>query len=185
LANTLDGGAGNDTLVSTGIDNQLDGGAGNDVLAGGAGNETYTFNLGDGSDAIVDLGGSDVLQVNGDVADWSNIDIQATKGDDGSFLNLMFSEGGNQLGDVTIDLANGSMVETLRMGDGSELSVQDIYDSALEISTVNLDAMSASLDAVLDGPDGTSETGDLMEMVFAADNASDFQDDPAEGEFFA
>ena len=152
-------------------------------MIGGAGNETYVFNLGDGSDAIADLGGFDVLQINGDLADWSNFDIQATKGDDGSFLNLMFSDGDMQWGDVTIDLTNGDLLETLRLGDGAELNIQEIYDGALEVVTTDIEGMSASLDAVLDGADGISETGDIVDAVFtdtmAADGTMDPTDDTA------
>jgi len=164
--NVVKGDAGNDILISDGDGNVLTGGTGNDVLVGGAGNETYVFNLGDGSDAIADLGGTDVLQINGSVADWSNFEILATKGDDGSFLNLMFSEGENQYGDVTIDLTHGDLLETLKLGDGSELNIQEIYDGALEVSAVDIDELSASLEAVLDGVDGISETGEIVDEVF-------------------
>ena len=163
---SLFAGDGNDVLVSNGAGNYLFGGTGNDVLVGGEGSETYVFNLGDGSDAIADLGGSDILQINGNPADWGELEIQATKGDDGSFLNLMFSEGDTQWGDVTIDLTHGELLETLKLGDGSELNIQDIYDSALEVTTADIDGMSASLEAVLDGADGISETGEIVDEVF-------------------
>jgi len=103
-------------------------------------------------------------------------DLKATKGNDGSFLNLRFSEGEIQFGDVTIDLSHGELIETLRLGDGSELSIQDIFDDALEISTADIEAMSASLEAVLDGEDGISETGKLVDEVFV-DTETPGQDD--------
>ncbi|MBL6959316.1 MAG: hypothetical protein ISR52_10070, partial [Rhodospirillales bacterium] len=164
--NTLLGEIGNDVLVSAGHGNVLDGGSGDDILLGGTGSETYVFNLGNGSDAIADLGGTDILEIHGDIANWADLDITATKGDDGSFLNLMFSEGTTQWGDVTLDLANGQLLETLRLGDGAEMNFQDIYDGALEIPTADLDSLSASLEAVLDGADGLSETGEIADMVF-------------------
>ena len=159
----IDGNWGNDTLLHMGNDSQL---------WAGEGNETYVFRLGEGSDAIADLGGSDALWVLGNIADWADLEITATKGDDGSFLNLMFSEGETQWGDVTIDLQHGEMVETLRLGDGSELNLQSIYDGALEVSTANLEELSASLEAVLDGADGLSETGEIVDMVFTGTDVS-------------
>ncbi|MGB8763708.1 MAG: calcium-binding protein [Burkholderiales bacterium] len=55
--NILDGGAGNDTL---------NGGLGSDTLKGGAGSDTYLFNLGSGSDIIVEAdataGNTDIIQ---------------------------------------------------------------------------------------------------------------------------
>ncbi|WP_315719821.1 MULTISPECIES: calcium-binding protein [unclassified Bradyrhizobium] len=64
LANTLNGGAGNDTLYGAGGDDVLAGGTGNDVLVGGTGNDTYLFNLGDGQDTIFDNGSSNSSEVN-------------------------------------------------------------------------------------------------------------------------
>lgn len=58
---TLDGGAGNDTLETYGDDDTLIGGVGNDLLNGGSGNDVYQYNLGDGSDIIVDASGQDTL----------------------------------------------------------------------------------------------------------------------------
>ena len=155
----------------------LSGGTGDDILLGGAGDDTYVFNLGDGSDAIADLGGTDVLQINGNLADWGDLDITATKGDDGSFLNLMFSAGENQYGDVTIDLTHGDLLETLRLGDGAELNFQDIYDGALEVSTTDIEGLSASLEAVLDGVDGTSKVSEAIGMVAVTTDTSNSEDE--------
>src|SRR5574338_113817 len=62
---TLNGEGGNDLVLGGTGDDTLNGGSGNDVLYGGAGNDTYVFNLGDGSDAIVETHGdtgTDTLQ---------------------------------------------------------------------------------------------------------------------------
>ncbi|WP_435273850.1 calcium-binding protein [Psychrobium sp. nBUS_13] len=50
---SLDGGNGNDTLISEG-DSVLIGGKGNDKLVGSFKQETYLFNIGDGSDLIIE-----------------------------------------------------------------------------------------------------------------------------------
>lgn len=51
---TLNGGAGTDTLSGGGQNDRLIGGADNDRLKGGADNDTFVFDLGAGSDLIVD-----------------------------------------------------------------------------------------------------------------------------------
>ena len=87
-ANSISGGAGDDTLTETNIDasNALFGGLGNDMLtsgvkadflAGGAGNDTFTlgsgadilaFNTGDGADTVNTVtGGSAVLSLGGGI----------------------------------------------------------------------------------------------------------------------
>ncbi|HKX61512.1 MAG TPA: calcium-binding protein, partial [Verrucomicrobiae bacterium] len=71
---TVDGGAGNDTILgSNGADLLLggdgndfvDGQQGNDVAFLGAGNDTFQWDPGDGSDTIEGQDGSDVLRFNG------------------------------------------------------------------------------------------------------------------------
>ncbi|MDP7424035.1 MAG: hypothetical protein QF394_01285 [Rhodospirillales bacterium] len=86
--------------------------------------------MGDGSDAIADLGGTDMLQINGDLADWSNFNIQ------------------------------------------------EIYDGALKVSTADIKGMSASLDAVLDGADDISQTGEVVDEVFIETDPAGSDDDP-------
>ncbi len=52
----LYGDANNDTLYGDVGDDILEGGAGNDTLEGGAGRDSYLYNLGDGTDSVVDSG---------------------------------------------------------------------------------------------------------------------------------
>lgn len=53
----LVGGASDDGLTATGGNSIFSGGLGNDLLIGAGGNNTYLYNLGDGTDRIVDSGG--------------------------------------------------------------------------------------------------------------------------------
>ncbi len=53
-ADRLYGGTGNDQLYGNGGNDTLDGGEGDDMLYGGAGNDTYIFNVGSGTDTIID-----------------------------------------------------------------------------------------------------------------------------------
>ena len=55
-ADELDGGLGNDTLQ---------GGTGSDQLEGGGGTHLFKFQLGDGSDTVVDLTAGETVQING------------------------------------------------------------------------------------------------------------------------
>jgi len=56
---TLRGRAGTDLLEGGGGDDELAGGADSDAVFGGDGDDTYRFSTGDGSDLIVDEGGTD------------------------------------------------------------------------------------------------------------------------------
>lgn len=60
---TINGGEGNDTIYAGTGNDTIKGGAGNDFINGTTGSDTYLFNLGDGSDTIIDTsayGSSDI-----------------------------------------------------------------------------------------------------------------------------
>ncbi|HHD56142.1 MAG TPA: calcium-binding protein, partial [Desulfobulbaceae bacterium] len=64
---TVDGLAGNDTIITGPGDDRLTGGTGDDTLKGGAGDDQYIFNRGDGHDLVIDqadniTGGQDTLR---------------------------------------------------------------------------------------------------------------------------
>lgn len=82
---TLDGGAGNDTVVGSQGADLILGGSGNDLVKGGrgddaallgAGDDIFVWNPGDGSDVVEGQAGTDVLLFNGANAS-ENIDISA------------------------------------------------------------------------------------------------------------
>jgi Ca2+-binding RTX toxin-like protein len=54
--NFVDGGGGNDGILSGSGNDILYGGRGDDYLRGGGGDDTYTFNRGDGADLVLDGG---------------------------------------------------------------------------------------------------------------------------------
>jgi Ca2+-binding RTX toxin-like protein len=133
---TVDGGAGNDTIVgSQGADTLLGGdgndtvtgGRGNDVAFLGNGNDTFIWNPGDGSDTVEGQAGTDTLLFNGaNVAE--NMDISAN----GSRARLF-----RDVGAVTMDL-NG--VETLKvnaLGGADTISVNDL--TGTDVKQVNID----------------------------------------------
>jgi Ca2+-binding RTX toxin-like protein len=158
---TLYGGNGNDTILGLGGndylagedgDDTLFGGKGHDVLIGGhgndtfygeAGNDTYFYNYGDGSDAIHDSEGVNVLNVNGNNQQIKNVindkeqgvvSIHFLNGQYISFSNI--SSFGintaesqnlniNELNQVAIAAVTGGITTTLSGNDS-------VYGSAVE-----------------------------------------------------
>jgi VCBS repeat-containing protein len=123
----LDGGNGNDVLSGDGGDDTLIGGQGDDVLYGREGDDTYVFNIGDGTDRLVDSSGNDILSFGAGIA----------QGD------LFFSKAGVHL---RIALANGvdsvlienwfigaSSLNTVSFEDGSTLDLPSIAQSIADV----------------------------------------------------
>src|SRR5207302_3064633 len=83
---TVDGGAGNDSIVGSAGDDMLLGGDGNDTIVGGrgsdvalmgAGDDTFVWNPGDGSDTVEGQAGNDTMLFNGaNIAE--KIDVSAS-----------------------------------------------------------------------------------------------------------
>ena len=63
LHETINAGAGEDTVFALDGNDIITGGIGNDTLYGGIGNDTYIFNQGDGQDVIEETAGNDTLSV--------------------------------------------------------------------------------------------------------------------------
>jgi Ca2+-binding RTX toxin-like protein len=133
---TVDGGAGNDTIIGgDGNDRLLGGdgndliigGRGNDVLIGGAGDDTFVWNPGDGSDVIEGQGGHDTLQFNGaNIAE--KIDLSAN----GSRLRLI-----RDVGNITMDVNGVEQVNIAALGGADTITVNDL--TGTNVTQVNLD----------------------------------------------
>ena len=122
FANSIAGGAGNDTLKGNFGNDTLDGGAGNDLLQGGANDDTYLFARGGGQDIINDnLGGlnylgNDKLQFAADIAPG---DITVTEADNGNDFVLTINGTTDK---ITLDNANYSSngrIEQVVFADGT------------------------------------------------------------------
>ena len=122
---TVDGGAGNDTLLgSNGIDILLggdgndfaDGQQGNDVAFLGAGNDVFQWDPGDGSDVVEGQDGSDTMLFNGSAAN-ENFDIAANGGRVLFFRNIA---------NVTMDLDNVEIVDVRALGGADTTVVNDL-----------------------------------------------------------
>jgi Ca2+-binding RTX toxin-like protein len=137
--NVLSGLAGSDTLWGGNVVDPDSGSArsGNDTLLGGAGSDTYLFNLGDGIDTIEDvatLGEGNRIQFGAGV---SRSDLTFTEDTDARTLTIQVGTGGtDQLVLTNFDATsiNGSLVvETLAFADGSSVSLASLLGPSITI----------------------------------------------------
>jgi len=128
---SLWGGAGADTLIGGTGNDQLSGGADVDMLHGGFGADTYIYNLGDGFDTIVDLGGStdgaDELRLGAGISA-NSLSLLRT----GSDLVFTF---GNQSDQLTLKnwllgASSGYQIEVVRFADDTLWSASETSDQA-------------------------------------------------------
>lgn len=120
LDRLLTGGAADEHL--TGFDHRndtLSGGAGSDGMAGGKGNDTYLFGLGDGSDSVTDSGGIDTIRFGAAITK----DMLAFRNVDGDLL-ITLASGEDKL--VILGGYNQNPVETFAFADGSSLGIADV-----------------------------------------------------------
>jgi Ca2+-binding RTX toxin-like protein len=165
---TVDGGAGNDTIVGSAGADMLIGGDGNDLINGGKGNDvvlmgegddTFVWNPGDGSDTIDGQGGHDTMLFNGS-DDAEKIDISA-----GPNGHALFTR---DVGGVTMDLVGVEQVDFNAKGGGDTITVNDL--TGTDVTEVNLNLESApgqgngAADSVIvngtGGDDAVAVTGD-------------------------
>ena len=162
----LHGGSGNDTLIGhIGIDylvgdwgnDTLSGGQNDDRLEGGVGNDTYTFNLGDGNDRIYDSFGNDTLTLGSGIAK----------------QDLWFSRNGRDLtvqvlgqtDSVTVEDWFGIIprrIETIQTHDGAHLDV-----SAVQKMVQAMASFAPQQGSGLSVPEQMKE---YSQQVFAANN---------------
>lgn len=134
---TLDGGAGDDTLVGSQGDDLLIGGDGNDIIFGGKGSDTalmgegddtFVWNPGDGSDIVEGQGGDDTLQFNG-----ANIDEKFDLSANGNRLRLT-----RDIGTVTMDVAGVEVVDLATLGGVDTVNVNDLTGTGVKAVGVDL-----------------------------------------------
>jgi Ca2+-binding RTX toxin-like protein len=150
-ATTLNGEAGNDTLLGGSFDEILAGGDGNDFADGnrgsdvglmGAGDDTFQWDPGDGSDTIEGQDGRDTMLFNG-----ANIAEQFDVSANGARVRFL-----RNIGNVTMDLGGVEAVDLRALGGADKLTVHDLGGTDL----VELDN---DLAAALGGasPDGSKD----------------------------
>jgi len=134
---TVDGGAGNDTLLGGNGADKLIGGDGDDFVDGnggndtgllGAGNDTFQWDPGDGSDTVEGQDGLDTLLFNGSNGDES-MDVSAN----GSRVRFF-----RNVGTITMDLNGVERVDTNALGGADHIAVNDLTGTDLADVNVNL-----------------------------------------------
>jgi Ca2+-binding RTX toxin-like protein len=168
---TIDGGAGDDTLIGGDGNDTLIGGPGNDVIDGGrgadtalmgAGNDTFIWNPGDASDTVEGDGGKDVLQFNGSNAS-EHYDISAN----GSRVRLF-----RDVADVTMDLNGIEALNLNTLGSADTVTVGDLTGTDLTKAHIDLSGTPGS-----GAGDGAADTV----TVDGTDSADNVDVEPAAG----
>ena len=134
---TLDGGAGNDTLIDGDGNDTLIGGSGNDQIIGGrgsdtallgSGDDTFTWNPGDGSDTVEGQGGHDTMQFNGSNAA-EHIDVSAN----GSRVRLF-----RDVANITMDLNGIENLNVATLGSADTVTVGDLTGTGVKHTNIDL-----------------------------------------------
>ncbi|MEH6458597.1 putative Ig domain-containing protein [Chitinimonas sp. JJ19] len=127
---SLFGLAGNDTLNGAAGADALVGGAGNDSLLGGAGKDTYLFGLGDGLDVV-----NEHYNASGDSfvfgSGIAQADIVLQRGSGAAVNDLVIKYSAQDAITLQSFFTNATWyeplkLETLRFGDGSSVTLQDL-----------------------------------------------------------
>jgi Ca2+-binding RTX toxin-like protein len=150
IAITVDGGAGNDTILGSNGADVLLGGDGNDVVDGqqgddvallGAGDDVFQWDPGDGSDNLEGQQGADAMRFFGSNVN-ENFDVAANGGRVRFFRDI---------GNVTMDLDDIERVEVRPLGGADTIVVNDL-------SGTDLTGLNADLAAGAGGGDAQPDT---------------------------
>lgn len=134
---TVDGGAGNDTILgSNGADlllggdgnDFIDGQQGNDVVFLGAGNDTFQWDPGDGSDVVEGQDGTDTMLFNGS----GGAEIFAASANGG---RVLFTR---NLGNIVMDLDGVESIDLNALGNTDTITVNDLSGTDVVEVNVNL-----------------------------------------------
>jgi Ca2+-binding RTX toxin-like protein len=157
IPTTIDGGAGNDTLLGGAGAETLIGGDGNDLIDGnggndtallGAGDDTFIWDPGDGSDTIDGGAGTDTMRFNGaDVGE--HVDLSANGN------HLLFAR---NIGNITMDTVGVETVDFNALGGLDVVNVNDLIKT--DVQNVNIDLASTLGGTAGDGqPDRVTVNG--------------------------
>ncbi|WP_346915480.1 calcium-binding protein, partial [uncultured Roseibium sp.] len=155
VADTIDGGAGNDTIKGYSGEDTITGGLGNDQIDGGYGNDTYHYDLGDGNDTITEdsnSGSADTIVLGSGIA--ANEVTVSRSTSDTNDVTLHFSDGGSiQLYD---EFRNGTDfgVEEVHFSDNNVWTRADIAAQSLLGTAADNVLLGFDTDDFIDGGSG-------------------------------
>jgi Ca2+-binding RTX toxin-like protein len=133
---TVDGGAGNDTILGSNGNDTLLGGDGNDFIDGnqgndtaflGAGNDVFQWDPGDGSDIVEGGDGTDTLLFNGS-AGAEEFEVLAN-GERARFTR--------NLGNIVMDVNDVEKINVNALGNTDKITVNDL--SGTDVTEINID----------------------------------------------
>ena len=131
---TLWGGAGADTLLGGAGNDVLAGGTGADMLYGGRGADVYLYNLGDGSDTLIDdsggVAGGDELRLGAGIAA-DSVGFVRANGD--LILTLAGSPDRLTLRGWLAGANSAYQIETLRFADGTVWRADEVSELAMQV----------------------------------------------------
>ena len=171
IAITVDGGAGNDTLLGgNGADILLggdgndfvDGNQGNDVALLGAGDDTFQWDPGDGSDIVEGQDGADTLLFNG-----ANIAENFEAAANGQRVRFT-----RDIANIVMDLNDVETVDVVARGGADVVTVNDL--GGTDVTEVNVDlAVNGVGDGATDNVIVNATNGDDVAVV--TDTGADVQ----------
>jgi Ca2+-binding RTX toxin-like protein len=169
---TLIGGDGNDTLIGGSGDDHVDGGRGSDTALLGSGDDTFTWDPGDGSDTVEGQGGHDTMQFNGSNAP-ERIDLSAN----GSRVRLF-----RDVANITMDLNGIENLDVAALGSADTITVNDLSGTGVKHTNIDLSGTPGSgtgdgaADTVIvngtNNPDKVDVTNDAAGNVLVSGLAS-------------
>ena len=134
---TIDGGAGNDTILGSNGkdvllggdgDDFIDGNQGDDVAFLGAGADVFQWDPGDGSDVVEGQDGADTMLFNGSGGD-ENFDVAANGARALFFRNL---------GNITMDLNDVETIRLNALGGADKTTVNDLAGTDVKLVAIDL-----------------------------------------------
>lgn len=171
---TVDGGAGDDTILGSNGADVLLGGDGNDFIDGqqgndtaflGAGDDTFQWDPGDGSDTVEGQDGTDTMLFNGSAGN----EIFAASANGG---RVLFTR---NLGNIVMDLGDVEAIDLNALGGVDTLTVNDL--SGTDVAEVNVSLAGTIGGAAGDGAADTviangTNGDDVVDVVGAGTSVS-------------
>lgn len=157
---TIMGGDGNDTLLGGPGNDFIDGNRGNDVVFLGDGDDTFQWDPGDGSDSVEGQSGSDTMLFNG-----SNIGEVMDLSANGSRLRFT-----RNVGAIVMDVDGIETVNVTTLAGADSVTVNNLAGTAVSAVNINLAATGGAGDGAADQVivNGTPDA----EVITAAGNAA-------------